>query len=68
MSKVWKIGTRWSDEGDYSSSVLSIMRRNNIAFVWLEGSEKKILVFCKKRRLYSIRRWLSDSCYWESNM
>ena len=40
MANVWKIGTRWSDWGDSSASVLSIMRRNNLAFVWLDGSDK----------------------------
>lgn len=36
MDKVWKIGTRWDDRGASSASVLSIMRRNNLAFVWLD--------------------------------
>ena len=40
MANVWKIGTRWSDWGDSSSSVLSIMRRNNLAFVWLDDPDK----------------------------
>lgn len=40
MANVWKFGTRWSDWGDSSASVLSIMRRNNIAFVWLDGDAK----------------------------
>lgn len=44
MSNVWKLGTRWSGWGDSSASVLSIMRRNNIAFVWLdEGLRNKFL-------------------------
>ena len=41
MANVWKIGTRWSDWGDSSASVLSIMRRNNLAFVWLNESDKR---------------------------
>ena len=41
MANVWKIGTRWSDWGDSSASVLSIMRRNNLAFVWLDEPDKK---------------------------
>lgn len=40
MKNVWKIGTRWSDWGDSSASILSIMRRNNTAFVWLEEKDK----------------------------
>ena len=40
MANVWKIGTRWSDWGDPSASVLSIMRRNNVAFVWLNEHDK----------------------------
>ena len=40
MANVWKIGTRWSEFGDSSASVLSIMRRNNLAFVWLDGADK----------------------------
>lgn len=40
MARVWKIGTRWSDWGDSSASVLSIMRRNNMAFVWLDKADK----------------------------
>ena len=41
MSNVWKLGTRWSEWGDSSASVLSIMRRNNTAFVWLENEVKE---------------------------
>lgn len=41
MANVWKLGTRWSDWGDSASSVLSIMRRNNTAFVWLDGNDKE---------------------------
>ena len=41
MANVWKIGTRWSEWGDSASSVLSIMRRNNIAFVWLDDKDQK---------------------------
>lgn len=41
MASVWKIGTRWSDWGDSSASVLSIMRRNNMAFVWLDKADQK---------------------------
>ena len=49
MSNVWKLGTRWSDWGDSSASVLSIMRRNNIAFVWLdEGLRNKFLTQVSK--------------------
>lgn len=40
MDNVWKIGTRWSEWGDSSASVLSIMRRNNLAFVWLDEPHK----------------------------
>lgn len=40
MASVWKIGTRWSDWGDSSASVLSIMRRNNMTFVWLDKADK----------------------------
>ena len=49
MANVWKIGTRWSDWGDPSASVLSIMRRNNLAFVRLEDPDKsKFLNSVKK--------------------
>ena len=41
MANVWKIGTRWSDWGDSSASVLSIMRRNNLAFVCLDEVDKR---------------------------
>ncbi len=41
MGKVWKIGTRWDDRGVASASVLSIMRRNNTAFVWLDNNSKE---------------------------
>lgn len=40
MDKVWKIGTRWDDRGASSASVLSIMRRNNLAFVWLDKAAR----------------------------
>lgn len=36
MANVWKIGTRWDEKGAPSASVLSIMRRNNLAIVWLD--------------------------------
>lgn len=41
MNNVWKIGTRWSEWGDSSASVLSLMRRNNLAFVWLNKKDQK---------------------------
>lgn len=41
MSNVWKLGTRWSEWGDSAASVLSIMRRNNTAFVWLDSQAKE---------------------------
>lgn len=41
MGNVWKLGTRWDDRGVASASVLSIMRRNNTAFVWLDDDSKE---------------------------
>lgn len=32
MANVWKIGSRWSENGHWSSSILSVFRRNNIVF------------------------------------
>lgn len=33
MTNVWKIGSRWSDNGSWRSCILSIFRRNNIVFI-----------------------------------
>ncbi|MCQ2128934.1 MAG: DUF262 domain-containing HNH endonuclease family protein [Bacteroidaceae bacterium] len=33
MTKVWKVGSRWSENGLKNTSVLSIFRRNNVVFV-----------------------------------
>lgn len=33
MANVWKIGSRWSDNGDPNSSILHIFRRNGYVFV-----------------------------------
>lgn len=52
MANVWKIGTRWSDFGESSASVLSIMRRNNLAFVWLDGADKSRFLNCVKKEDY----------------
>lgn len=48
MANVWKIGTRWSEWGDSSASVLSIMRRNNLAFVWLDKADRSKFLDEKK--------------------
>lgn len=49
MANVWKIGTRWSDWGNSAASVLSIMRRNNVAFVWLdEGARDRFIKDVRK--------------------
>ena len=32
MVNVWKIGSRWSEDGNRNSSILSVFRRNNIVF------------------------------------
>ena len=40
MANVWKVGTRWDELGAPSASVLSIMRRNNMAIVWLEEADR----------------------------
>lgn len=33
MANVWKVGSRWSDNGSKESSIISIFRRNNVVFV-----------------------------------
>lgn len=33
MNKVWKIGSRWSDKGSWSSRIISIFRRSNVVFL-----------------------------------
>ncbi len=38
MARVWKIGSRWSDNGTNASSIISIFRRNNVVFL---GKETK---------------------------
>ena len=52
MANVWKIGTRWSDWGDSAASVLSIMRRNNTAFVWLDDGYKESFIKSVKKGDY----------------
>ena len=42
MSNVWKVGSRWSDNGTKESSIISIFRRNNVVFV---GQENKRIEF-----------------------
>lgn len=51
-SNFWKIGTRWSKNGLPNTSILSLMRRNNIAFVWLEGKKKEKFLNCVKENDY----------------
>lgn len=33
MNRIWKIGSRWSENGDADRTILSVFRRNNIVFV-----------------------------------
>lgn len=33
MANVWKVGSRWSDNGSKESSIISIFRRNNVVFI-----------------------------------
>lgn len=33
MANVWKIGSRWSDDGKRDSSIISIFRRSNVVFL-----------------------------------
>lgn len=40
MAKVWKIGSRWSDYGNWRSCILSIFRRNNIVFIGSKETER----------------------------
>ena len=40
MATVWKIGSRWSDNGDWRSCILSIFRRNNIVFIGSKETER----------------------------
>lgn len=42
MSNVWKVGSRWSDNGTKESSIISIFRRNNVVFV---GQEDRRIAF-----------------------
>ena len=39
MANVWKVGSRWDDQGLQVNSILSIFRRNNVVFV---GSSDEI--------------------------
>ena len=42
MSNVWKVGSRWSENGAKESSIISIFRRNNVVFV---GQEDRRIAF-----------------------
>ena len=42
MANVWKVGSRWSDNGSKESSIISIFRRNNVVFV---GQEDRRIAF-----------------------
>ena len=64
MANVWKIGTRWSDWGDPSASVLSIMRRNNLAFVWLDKSEDKSRFLNSVKKGDYIALADAEACAW----
>ena len=39
MSKVWKIGSRWSESGGPHASIISIFRRSGVVFIGNERSE-----------------------------
>lgn len=40
MTNVWKIGSRWSDNGSWSSRIISVFRRNNVVFLGNEDVER----------------------------
>ena len=40
MNKVWKIGSRWSDNGSWSSRIISVFRRSNVVFLGSEDVER----------------------------
>ena len=40
MATVWKIGSRWSDNGSWSSRIISIFRRSNVVFLGSEDVER----------------------------
>ncbi len=40
MNKVWKIGSRWSENGSWSSRIISVFRRSNVVFLGSEDVER----------------------------
>ena len=40
MPKVWKIGSRWSDYGSWSSRIISIFRRSEVVFLGNKATER----------------------------
>lgn len=45
-ANVWKIGSRWSDNGLPESSIMSIFRRNNVVFIGNDTNDR----FCREVR------------------
>ena len=43
---VWKVGCRWSDNGNENSKIISVFRRNGVVFI---GEQKHIHIFEKIR-------------------
>lgn len=40
MANVWKIGSRWSDNGSWSSRIISVFRRSNVVFLGSDDVER----------------------------
>lgn len=40
MANVWKIGSRWSDYGSWSSRIISIFRRSEVVFLGNKATER----------------------------
>ena len=40
MANVWKIGSRWSGNGSWSSRIISVFRRSNVVFLGSEDVDR----------------------------
>lgn len=54
MENVWKVASRWSDDGNSESSILSVFRRNNVIFIGKDKATKRFYEEVKQGDYFAI--------------
>jgi len=54
MANVWKVASRWGDDGNIENSILSVFRRNNVIFIGKDKATERFYRDVKQGDYFAI--------------